>query len=71
MTIIANHEIAEQLRRMADVLVQQGDRGFRPAAYRRAAETLDAIQTPISEVLKKEGMDGLVGLPTMRERVAA
>lgn len=70
MTIIVNHQIAQQLRQMADVLLQQGDRGFRPAAYGRAADTVDGLNIPVSEVLSKEGIEGLIALPTIGEGIA-
>jgi hypothetical protein len=65
-----NAIIAANLQAMANLLAQQGDRGFRPAAYQRAAEWLDRLETPVSDILAQGGFEGLVALPTIGEGIA-
>lgn len=56
---------------MASLLEQQGADGFRVAAYRRAAQTIDKLQSPLSEIFQREGREGLVALPTIGRGIAA
>lgn len=67
----ANVHIADQLRQMSAILMQQGDRGFRPAAYRKAADLVAGMRTPLAEILKEKGVAGLVALPAIGESIAA
>lgn len=57
-----NAQIAERLRFMADLREQQGDNGFRVQAYRRAADTLEALEEPVDAVLAHKGRAGLIAL---------
>jgi Holliday junction resolvasome RuvABC DNA-binding subunit len=57
-----NAQIAERLRFMADLRAQQGDNGFRVRAYRRAADTLEALEAPVDAVLAQKGRAGLIAL---------
>jgi putative hydrolase len=57
-----NAQIAERLRFMADLREQQGDNGFRVQAYRRAADTLEALEEPVGSVLAQKGRAGLIAL---------
>lgn len=57
-----NAQIAERLRFMADLRAQQGDDGFRVESYRRAADTLEALEEPVDALLASKGRAGLVAL---------
>ncbi len=71
MTTSENAELANRLRQMAELLsVQQAD-GFRVSAYRRAADTLESLSTPVSELLATKGTSGLVELPAIGRGIAA
>ena len=63
MVAPVNSAIAGKLREMADVLEQQLADGFRIAAYRRAADMLEALKQPVEEIVRVNGLPGLVGLP--------
>jgi DNA polymerase/3'-5' exonuclease PolX len=62
-SLIANEPIAAMLREMADLLEQQEADGFRIAAYRRAAQTIDALEMPVEELARKGGLQALDELP--------
>jgi putative hydrolase len=64
MTFIQqNREIAQKLREVASLLDDQGANRFRVQAYRRAAETLDRMEVPVSQLAQEQGTDGLQALP--------
>jgi putative hydrolase len=64
MTIIQqNREIAQKLREVALLLDEQGANRFRVQAYRRAAETIDRMDVPVSRLAQEQGTDGLQALP--------
>lgn len=58
-----NEPIADKLDEMSDVLEVQGEDGFRVAAYRRAARTLRELSRTVEEIIRDEGLEGLVALP--------
>jgi putative hydrolase len=58
-----NSAVASKLREMADILELQQADGFRIAAYRRAADTLERLTQPIEDTVRAEGLAGLVELP--------
>lgn len=66
----ANSALAARLREYADLLEQQDADGFRIAAYRRAAETLDALDQPAIEVFAAQGRAGLDALPAIGPSIA-
>lgn len=66
-----NAAIAEKLREMANVLEQQQADGFRIAAYRRAAGTLDSLGQSIEGLIREKGREGLVALPGIGRSIAA
>lgn len=66
-----NNQIADKLREMADVLEQQQASSFRVIAYRRAAETLERIDTNVQALLAEGGRDALVALPHIGTGIAA
>jgi len=59
----SNELLADKLREMADILEVQHEDGYRVAAYRRAARTLLELETPIDEIVRNEGLKGVVELP--------
>lgn len=66
-----NVAYAANLRELADLLEHQGEDGFRAEAYRRAADTVAALNRPVAEILATEGRPGLVALPTIGWGIAA
>jgi hypothetical protein len=71
MASIANREIAGQLRRMAELLDWQLDGGFRAAAYRKAADALDALDEPAEAIWRRQGIAGLMGIEHVGRGIAA
>ncbi len=65
-----NAGIAERLREAADILEAQGANRFRINAYRRAAETVADLGKSVAEIAEKEGIEGLIALPTIGESIA-
>ena len=66
-----NHQIAEKLREMADVLEQQSASPFRVNAYRHAADTVDHLDRDIAALVTAEGRAGLEALPNIGRGIAA
>lgn len=58
-----NESIARRLEEVARLLEEQGANPFRVQAYRRGAETLRRLRHPVSEILEREGIEGLRRLP--------
>lgn len=67
----SNAAIAGKLRQMADVLEQQQADGYRIAAYRRAAATLEDLETPVESLIHDQGLPGLVALPAIGRGIGA
>lgn len=63
MVVPVNSAVADKLREMADVLEQQEADGFRITAYRRAANTLESLEPSVEEIVRSDGLPGLVELP--------
>jgi len=66
-----NGEIAAKLREMADLLEAQDSDIYRVAAYRRAARTVETLDGPIEDVMRREGLEGLIELPAIGRGIAA
>jgi putative hydrolase len=66
-----NAEIADRLRETADLLSQQGANPFRVSAYRRAADTVLGLAEGVDEILRRDGVDGLIALPGIGRSLAA
>jgi hypothetical protein len=64
-----NHQVAKKLREAADVLEQQQANPFRVAAYRRAADTVLALDTSLEEIVENRGLRGLEELPAIGEGI--
>jgi len=62
-----NIEVASRLEEVARLLDEQGANRFRVEAYLNAARTVRSLDRPISEVVKKQGMDGLRQVPGIGE----
>jgi hypothetical protein len=58
-----NNTIAKRLREYANYLESQEFNVFRVRAYRRAADTIQGLDRPLTEILEKEGRSGLESLP--------
>ena len=65
-----NREIATRLKEVADLLHTQGSNPFRVLAYRHAAHTLEQLETPVDQVLRSEGLEGLQKLPAKGESLS-
>ncbi|MCC2612983.1 helix-hairpin-helix domain-containing protein [Neorhizobium petrolearium] len=66
-----NLGVATKLREYADLLVQQGEGGFRSRAYYKAADVTTALKRPLNEILTEQGRMGLVALPGIGYGIAA
>jgi hypothetical protein len=58
-----NRTIAQRLTEYASVLEVDEDNVYRARAYRRAAETMLALNEPAADLLNREGRAGLEALP--------
>jgi hypothetical protein len=65
-----NARVAERLREFATLLEQQDGDRFRIAAYRRAAETIAGLDQELAEILREEGIAGLIALPNIGKGIA-
>jgi putative hydrolase len=65
-----NQEVAEKLREAADLLEQQGANPFRVSAYRHGADTVTGLDRDIRALAEREGLDGLIALPTIGRGIA-
>jgi putative hydrolase len=65
-----NRQIARRLEEAAALLEAQSANPFRVQAYRRAAATLATLREPVSELFRREGVEGLRRLPAVGERLA-
>jgi putative hydrolase len=65
-----NDQVARRLEEVADLLHEQGANIYRVQAYSRAANTVRRLATPVSEILQREGLDGLKGLAGIGDHLA-
>jgi hypothetical protein len=65
-----NAQIAARLEEVAGILDGQGANPYRARAYRHAALTLRSLDTPVSELLARGGLEGLEALPGVGESLA-
>lgn len=63
MNIAENRAIAQKFRDVALLLEGQGANRFRIQAYRTAAERLERLEVPVSQIIEQQGTDGLLALP--------
>lgn len=66
-----NLEAAGMFRKCAEVLRQQEANPFRVNAYIRAAQTLEALQKDARDILRDQGVAGLIALPAIGQGLAA
>lgn len=66
-----NARIADRLREMAELLHQQDANPFRVGAYRRAADTVAGLDRGVGELVRREGLNGLVALPGIGRGIGA
>lgn len=67
---VLNHELAIQLREIAQLLRTQNANHFRVNAYLHAADTLDSLKQDVAELIESKGIEGLVALPGIGEGIA-
>ena len=65
-----NVKIARLLEETAAILHEQGANPWRAQAYRNAAQTLLGLEVPVTEILEKQGEEGLKQLPAVGESIA-
>ncbi len=61
--IAQNQDIAQRLRKVAQLLEYQGANRFLVQAYRAAAETIERLAVSAAEIAQQQGTDGLQALP--------
>ncbi len=66
-----NEEAADLLRKCARLLREQKANPFRVNAYLHAAKTLEELDRDAREILREEGVDGLIRLPAIGSGLAA
>ena len=59
----SNALLADKLREMAEVLEVQHEDGYRVAAYRRRQEHSWSSRGHVDEIVRNEGLKGVVALP--------
>lgn len=63
MAIAENIAIASKFREVALLLEKQGANRFRIQAYRRAAQILEGLERPVSDIIAQSSIQGLESLP--------
>lgn len=66
----SNAEIATRLDEVANLLTEQEANAFRIKSYRRAANLLRQMERPVSELVEREGLEGLMQLPGIGQSLA-
>ncbi len=66
-----NARIADKLREAASLLDQQQANPFRVRAYRRGAETLEALDVDVADLLSRKGPGAIVELPNIGDGIAS
>ena len=64
-----NRKIVSLLREIADFLDIQGV-DFKPAAYRKAAQSLEGLDVNVSRIYKKEGLKGVKNIKGVGQSIA-
>jgi len=65
-----NASVAERLRQAASLLTAQGDNPFRISAYRRAADTIDRLDTDLRFIAETGGRAALDAIPGIGPSIA-
>jgi putative hydrolase len=66
-----NGLVAARLREAAALLEEQAASPFRVRAFRRAADTIEALREDVGDVLARTGLPGLEALPRIGRGIAA
>jgi ribosomal protein S13 len=66
---MTNKEISKTFYEIADLLDIKGV-GFKPAAYRRAAMSLEKLESSIAEIYKQKGLKGIKEIKGIGESIA-
>lgn len=67
---MTNKEIADRLREMA-ICYEMDGIAFKPAAYERAADAIDALPEPVTDINERGGGPALDGVPGVGKAIAA
>ena len=65
-----NESIARRFFRLAALMEIRGDDPFRLRSYRNAAEAIETWPTPLSKIVKEEGVEGLQSIPGVGKAIA-
>lgn len=66
-----NQAIIDQLLEIAELLELQQANPFRVSAFRKAANTIESLDTSIDKILDDKGLEGLIALPNIGKGIAA
>jgi DNA polymerase (family 10) len=69
IAVTLNAQIARRLEEAAGILEAQHANPYRVDAYRRAALTVRNLREPIQALLEREGLEGLLKLPAIGDRL--
>ncbi|MBI5957751.1 MAG: DNA-binding protein [Chloroflexi bacterium] len=69
-TALANHEIADMLSRIADLLEVQNAEHFRVRAYRNGAQTVRQTEQSLAALVREQGEEALEAIPTIGQTQA-
>jgi hypothetical protein len=70
MTSNVNQSVVDQLQEIADLLEQQQANPFRVNAFRKAAQTIESLDTSLETLVEEHGIDGLIDLPNIGRGIA-
>jgi len=65
-----NEQLARRLYRLSALMEIRGDDPFRLRSYRNAAEAIETWPTPLSKIVKEEGVEGLQSIPGVGKAIA-
>jgi DNA polymerase (family 10) len=66
---VSNAEVAASLREMAAFL-EMDDVPFKPRAYEKAAQAVEALDRPLAEIEAEEGLEGIDAIPAVGKGIA-
>ena len=67
---LSREQIADRLEEAAELLEAQAANPFRVRAYRNASDTVRHLGDDPARILQREGLDGLIRLPNIGDRIA-
>jgi len=65
-----NVQVAEKLDEVSDLIAHQGANPYRVEAYRRAASLLRSLPESVSDLVRRDGIEGLKRLPGIGDTLA-